>query len=120
MSRAVRNCALLHRSLCKRSSQVCHARCLSHSSKSSSSQNILQHDEFSLRHIGPRPNDQEKMLQFLGHKTLDELTDATVPENIRLTKSLEVSEPLSEHEVIGRIKEIFEYEFYQITFCWIN
>ena len=110
MSRAVRNYSALHRSLTK-SSQTCRLqkRNASKSSRTMApSSSILQHDDFSLRHIGPRPNDQEAMLKFLGHDSLNSLTDATVPENIRLSRDLDVSKPLSEHEVIERIQYISE------------
>ncbi|CAL4085347.1 unnamed protein product, partial [Meganyctiphanes norvegica] len=63
-------------------------------------------DDFSKRHIGPRDADQVKMLKLLGYESLNELTDATVPENIRLNRELMVEEPLGEHHLLDRIREI--------------
>ena len=39
-------------------------------------------------------------------QNLDELTDAAVPENIRLKRQLDMEQPYSEANVIKRIKEI--------------
>ncbi|MPC08377.1 Glycine dehydrogenase (decarboxylating), mitochondrial [Portunus trituberculatus] len=79
-----------------------------HASASAGSSLIPQADDFAERHIGPRRHDQEKMLSMLGFKSLDELTDAAVPENIRLGRDLEVDRPLGEHAVIERIRYISE------------
>ena len=40
--------------------------------------------EFINRHIGPSKSDQEKMLDFIGSKSLNTLIKETVPENILL------------------------------------
>lgn len=69
---------------------------------------LPQADNFAERHIGPRRHDQEKMLALLGFKSLDELTDAAVPENIRLGRDLEVDQAVGEHSVIDRIRHISE------------
>lgn len=65
-------------------------------------------DEFSHRHIGPRPKDQRDMLSILGYESLDALTDATVPENIRLTRPLDISDAVGEHALVDRIRDIAE------------
>ena len=53
--------------------------------------------EFLARHIGPSKGDQEKMLQLVGAKSLDDLMKNTVPEKILLTEELKVDEPISEN-----------------------
>ena len=45
-------------------------------------------NDFITRHIGPSPQQQEKMLQFLGAGSLPELIDAIVPQDIRDRKSV--------------------------------
>lgn len=68
-------------------------------------ENLLEHkDQFHLRHIGPRDADIEQMLALLGYSTLDELIEATVPEDIRLEGPLEVPEPMSERQLIEELQ----------------
>ena len=38
---------------------------------------------FTIRHIGPSPDDRAKMLALLGHADLEALVDAAVPPSIR-------------------------------------
>ena len=40
--------------------------------------------EFIKRHIGPSEEDQSKMLQYVGYKSLEDLMSNTVPEKILL------------------------------------
>ena len=54
--------------------------------------------KFSLRHIGPRPAEQQQMLQFIGVNSIDELIKQTIPDNIRLKKDLDLEAPMSEQE----------------------
>ncbi|KAK5644939.1 hypothetical protein RI129_006239 [Pyrocoelia pectoralis] len=65
-------------------------------------------DEFPSRHIGPRDRDIITMLDALGFKSLDELTDKAVPKNIALKKPLDIEEPVGEYELINRIRGIAE------------
>ena len=46
------------------------------------------------------------MLKQLGYASLDELTDAAVPDDIKLNRDLALDEPLSEYELIKRIQGI--------------
>jgi glycine dehydrogenase len=62
--------------------------------------------EFIARHIGPSQEDQEKMLQAVGAKSLDDLMKNTVPEKILLSKKLNVSEPISENDALKKLKSI--------------
>lgn len=66
----------------------------------------MKMSEFVNRHIGPRPDDIEKMLSELGVSSLEELIAQTIPENIRLKEELQLDEPLSEAEVIEKIQKI--------------
>jgi glycine dehydrogenase len=47
-------------------------------------------DTFVHRHLGPSDTEISEMLARLGHRTLDELVDATVPESIRLKRALRI------------------------------
>ena len=62
--------------------------------------------DFPARHIGPRKHDARAMLKQLGYTSLDELTDAAVPDDIKLNRDLRLDEPLSEFELIKRVKSI--------------
>jgi glycine dehydrogenase len=63
-------------------------------------------DTFARRHIAPQDPEIAEMLSALGYKSLAELADATVPQAIRLTKKLELGEPLGEHELIEELKNL--------------
>ena len=60
-------------------------------------------ERFADRHIGPRPDQIEKMLTTVGAASLDELIGDTIPEAIFNT-SLDLPDALSEGEVIERLK----------------
>ena len=45
-------------------------------------------------------------MKQLGYASLDELTDAAVPDDIKLNRDLALDEPLSEYELIKRIQGI--------------
>ena len=53
-------------------------------------------NNFSLRHIGPNNQDQQDMLKTLGLDSIDQLIYETIPDGIRLDKSLQLDEPMSE------------------------
>lgn len=63
-------------------------------------------DGFARRHIGPSDTEVEAMLQTLGFASLEELSDATIPSDIRLEEELEIPEPRGEHEFLGGLKTI--------------
>jgi glycine dehydrogenase len=63
-------------------------------------------EQFADRHIGPSPDDVERMLAALGVATLDDLLDQAVPASIRDDKPLEVEEALSEAEAIARLRSL--------------
>jgi glycine dehydrogenase len=62
--------------------------------------------DFIRRHIGPSEEDQNKMLNELGFKSLDDLISKTVPENILLKEELDIGEPNSEYEALRKLKVI--------------
>jgi glycine dehydrogenase len=62
--------------------------------------------DFIRRHIGPSEEDQNKMLNELGFKNLDDLISKTVPENILLKEELDIGEPNSEYEALRKLKAI--------------
>ena len=57
---------------------------------------------FADRHLGPRPEDVERMLAALGVATLDELIDQAVPKTIRTDQPLALPDARSEPEVLAR------------------
>jgi len=61
-------------------------------------------ERFVSRHIGPRDSEIDEMLKAVGVKSIDELIDQTVPKGIRMEKPLNLPEPLSESEYLGKIK----------------
>jgi glycine dehydrogenase len=64
-------------------------------------------DTFARRHLGPSEADRTAMLAALGHASLDELAEATVPANIALgAKRLALGEPLGEHELLEELKNL--------------
>ncbi|MFC4455988.1 aminomethyl-transferring glycine dehydrogenase [Deinococcus sonorensis] len=67
---------------------------------------LLQTDNFTDRHIGPGPADIQGMLAELGHTSLDELTDATVPESIRFDGALNVGGPVTEAQALQDLKAL--------------
>ena len=63
-------------------------------------------DTFLRRHLGPSESDIAEMLAFLGLDSLDALTDAALPKDIRHEGGLELGEPRGEHELLKELKEI--------------
>ena len=60
--------------------------------------------EFINRHIGPSNKDQEKILDYIGSKSLDQLIQNTVPKNILLNDELKIGDSLSESEAMKKLK----------------
>ncbi|KAK9890806.1 hypothetical protein WA026_012150 [Henosepilachna vigintioctopunctata] len=84
-------------------------RCFSVSSLLKVDENLVfKKEQFNSRHIGPRDRDIITMLDTLGLKSLDELTNRAVPERIRLTKPLDIEEAVGEYELINKITQIAE------------
>ncbi len=69
-------------------------------------QNSQKLGTFQQRHIGLSENQLRKMLEIMGISTVDELIDRTVPQNIRLSRSLNLKEAESEYTALAQLKEI--------------
>jgi glycine dehydrogenase len=63
----------------------------------------MAHDRFVNRHLGPREQEMQEMLEFIGVSSLDELISQTVPENIRLKEPLKLKEGLTERQYYREI-----------------
>ena len=63
-------------------------------------------NQFSERHIGPRPSEQENMLNEIGVSNMSELIDLTIPQAIRLTKKMDLPEALNESELLELMKTL--------------
>ncbi|MCY4131260.1 MAG: aminomethyl-transferring glycine dehydrogenase [Nitrospira sp.] len=61
---------------------------------------------FSDRHIGPTEADTREMLNVLGFPSLETLIQATIPEDIRLQKPLDLPPPRSEQEVLSDLRRM--------------
>src|SRR6266536_2327932 len=68
---------------------------------------LLRHtDRFVDRHIGPRRDDSRQMLEELGFKSLEAMTDAVVPANIRLRRPLHLSAGRSEFGLLNELRSL--------------
>jgi glycine dehydrogenase len=63
-------------------------------------------DQFSSRHNGISNDDLQEMLQTIGVNSLDQLIDETVPQDIRMTRALNIPEAQTEYEYLSSLKEI--------------
>ncbi len=63
-------------------------------------------DQFVRRHIGPNAAETREMLKLLGCESLDTLTDAAVPKQIRLAKPLNLPAAQSEFDALRDLKSI--------------
>ncbi len=62
-------------------------------------------EAFVNRHIGPDDTQIKEMLETVGADSLDKLIDETVPANIRMEKSLNLPEPLSETDYLEDLRK---------------
>jgi glycine dehydrogenase len=61
---------------------------------------------FADRHLGPRPEDVDAMLEELGVATLDELIEQAVPKTIRTDQALSLPAARSEPEVLAVLRTL--------------
>jgi len=61
---------------------------------------------FQDRHIGISQKDEATMLQVIGVQTLDKLITQTIPEDILLSETLDLPEPLTEKQYLNHIHEL--------------
>ncbi|UJF24914.1 aminomethyl-transferring glycine dehydrogenase [Suttonella sp. R2A3] len=59
---------------------------------------------FVTRHIGPSPEDEQKMLDQLGFASLDAFVDQLVPNDIRRQQALDIGRAMSEEAALERLK----------------
>jgi glycine dehydrogenase len=62
------------------------------------------YDFANRRHIGPSPSEMEEMLSVIGTASLDALIDATIPKSLRQSEPLDFGAPLSEREMLHRMR----------------
>lgn len=62
--------------------------------------------QFVNRHISLNEKDKQEMLAKIGVSTIEELIDQTIPSSIRLEKDLDISEALSEFEMLQHSKDL--------------
>ncbi|MCG5471265.1 aminomethyl-transferring glycine dehydrogenase [Micromonospora sp. LAH09] len=63
-------------------------------------------EQFATRHIGPGPDDERRMLEIVGHGSIDELMDAAIPEVIRWHGTLDLPDPATEAETIAELRAL--------------
>ena len=63
-------------------------------------------DWFQRRHIGPSPEERDRMLGTIGVRSLDALIDEAIPASIRMTKPLDLPPAESEHQYLQRLTGI--------------
>ena len=61
---------------------------------------------FSDRHIGPRDRDVTVMLDTVGYRSLDNLTQAVLPDDIYLKRGLDLGLALTEKQALDRLSDI--------------
>src|SRR5438067_2123555 len=67
---------------------------------------IFDVDSFARRHIGPNEEEVRAMLRDIGFDSLGALIDATVPNDIRLERQLNLPEAKSEGEALAELRAI--------------
>jgi len=63
-------------------------------------------DHFSQRHIGPNETDIAHMLHLVGYESLDDLSQAIVPDSIKSTTALNLPDALSEVQALDTLHQI--------------
>ncbi len=64
------------------------------------------HHAFIERHIGPNDAEIAQMLRVIGHDSLDAMTDAIVPSNIKSPAPLALPQAITEVEALAKIRSI--------------
>ena len=73
---------------------------------SPSLRDLEHHSAFVERHIGPNDAEIAHMLRVIGHDSLDAMTDAIVPGNIKSPSPLALPEAITEVEALAKIRAI--------------
>ncbi|MCC5916839.1 MAG: aminomethyl-transferring glycine dehydrogenase [Cryomorphaceae bacterium] len=66
----------------------------------------MAENSFASRHNGPRPEDVQEMLSFMGVNSIDDLIRKSIPDSIRLEKQLELDPAMGEHQYIKHLHEV--------------
>ncbi|NLB57702.1 MAG: glycine dehydrogenase (aminomethyl-transferring), partial [Gammaproteobacteria bacterium] len=66
---------------------------------------LEQHDAFVGRHIGPNDEEIARMLEVVGQDSLESLTDAVVPADIR-NDALDLPASMTEEEALAKIRAV--------------
>ncbi|HEX8270702.1 MAG TPA: aminomethyl-transferring glycine dehydrogenase [Flavobacterium sp.] len=66
----------------------------------------MKTDAFALRHIGPRENDVQKMLDTIGVESIEQLVYETLPDEIRLKAPLDLEPAMTEYEFLNHIQKL--------------
>ena len=66
----------------------------------------MRTDVFATRHIGIKEEDLQHMLATIGVDNLEQLINETIPHDIRLKESLDLSDAMSEHKFLAHIQEL--------------
>ncbi|OIQ21127.1 MAG: glycine dehydrogenase (aminomethyl-transferring) [Flavobacterium sp. MedPE-SWcel] len=66
----------------------------------------MRTDAFALRHIGPRENDLQHMLNTIGIESMEQLIYETLPDHIRLKETLKMDPAMTEYEYMNHIREL--------------
>ncbi len=61
-------------------------------------------DSFPRRHLGPSERDVAQMLEELGYDSLDQFSDALVPDDIRIDRAMDIPEARGEHELLKSLR----------------
>ena len=67
---------------------------------------LMNTNSFENRHIGPQAEEQKEMLKAIGVESMEQLISETIPSEIRLPKSMDLEEPMSEYEYLNHIEKI--------------
>ncbi|MFZ1149406.1 MAG: glycine dehydrogenase (aminomethyl-transferring), partial [Xanthobacteraceae bacterium] len=62
--------------------------------------------DFVHRHIGPRAEDVNSMLEVVGAPSLEVMIDEAIPAAIRQTRPLDFGLPLSEQELLAKMRAV--------------
>lgn len=65
----------------------------------------MQVNEFQDRHIGPKENDIDEMLQLLGYQTLEGFIQTVVPKEIQTKTALDL-QPKAEHAALAELSQL--------------
>ncbi|MDR7134633.1 glycine dehydrogenase [Lysobacter niastensis] len=76
------------------------------SQKTPSLRDLEHHDAFIERHIGPNDAEIAQMLRTVGYDSLDAMTDAIVPANIKSSAPLALPPAMTEVEALAKIRTV--------------